>query len=127
LAQLFDDWLRTAAVVLWCLGWALVAYVSLQPQPPLGVDLDDKLAHFLAYGLMSASAVTFCRSFPSLLGIAAFAAVVGVLMEYLQALVPGRLFEVADMVANAAGAGLGWVAAALLLGLVIRPRRRALA
>ena len=40
-------------------------------------------------------------------------------LEFLQALTPYRTFEVADMIANAAGAALGW-------GLAQTPLRNAL-
>jgi VanZ family protein len=78
---------------------------------PVEVDLGedrDKLAHFVAYGSLSFwFGMIFVGRGPQLVIAVAFAAL-GVALEFLQGLTGYRSFEVADMVANAVGAGLGW-------------------
>ncbi len=93
------------------LGWLLVAAVcwfSLTPSPvDSGIDNGDKLGHLLAYlVLMSWWGQLDPRS-NRLLLIFVF---MGVALEGLQSLTPNREPSGLDMVANAAGALLGWLA-----------------
>ncbi len=93
------------------LGWGLVAAVIVLSLIPVEVDLGegrDKLAHFLAYGSLSFWFGMIFGGRGLQLGIAAAFAAMGVALEFLQGLTDYRSFEVADMVANAVGAGLGW-------------------
>src|SRR5712692_9282940 len=93
------------------LGWGMVAAVVVLSLIPVEVDLGegrDKLAHFLAYGSLSFWFGMIFGGRGLQLGIAAAFAAMGVALEFLQGLTDYRSFEVADMVANAVGAGLGW-------------------
>ncbi len=93
------------------LGWGMVAAIVVLSLIPVEVDLGegrDKLAHLVAYGGLS---VWFGMIFDGRgrqLGIAVAFAAMGVALEFLQGLTDYRTFEVADMIANAVGAGLGW-------------------
>ena len=90
---------------------------------PLDVDLRagrDKIAHFVAYGSMSFWFAMLFRGRARQLAIAIAFAAMGVGIEFLQGLTDYRTFDVADMVANAVGAALGW-------GLAQTPLRNALA
>ena len=93
------------------LGWGMVAAIVVLSLIPVEVDLSegrDKLAHFAAYGSLSFwFGMIFGRRGVQL-GIAVALAAVGVALEFLQGLTDYRSFEIADMVANAMGAGLGW-------------------
>jgi VanZ family protein len=87
---------------------AAVVVLSLIPVP---VDLGenrDKLAHFLAYGSLSFWFGMLFGGRGRQLGIAIALAAMGVALEFLQGLTDYRSFEVADMIANAVGAALGW-------------------
>jgi len=100
----------------------MVASVAVLSLVPLDVDLGqgrDKFAHFLAYGSMSFWFAMLFEGRTRQLGIALAFAAMGVGIEFLQGLTDYRTFEVADMVANAIGAGLGW-------GLAQTPLRNAL-
>jgi len=82
--------------------------LSLMPQPPEAFDLaSDKLWHALAYLVLYLS----CRcAYRQRLGHAScFALLLGfsLLIEVLQHFVPNREFSLLDMLANAAGLGLG--------------------
>ncbi len=91
------------------LGWGMVVAIivlSLIPVPDLGDR--DKLAHFAAYGSLSFWFGMIFGRRGLQLGIAVGFAVMGVALEFLQGLTDYRSFEIADMVANAMGAGLGW-------------------
>jgi VanZ family protein len=91
---------------------ALIFYLSSQPAAAVGVS--DKLLHFLGYGVL-ALALLYGLA-PLLPGRGAWswsfviAALYGASDEWHQSFVPGRSPEVADALANTAGA-----AAALLL------------
>lgn len=77
----------------------------------MGVDQGDKIGHLAAYGLVTLwfAQVYTARHQRIRLGIAMVA--LGIAMEYAQRATGYRSFEVADMLADAAGAGLGWLAA----------------
>ncbi len=108
---------------LWfTLQWAgviAVGVLSLMPAPDMGGS--DKLLHFIAYGAMSGGFAVLLDRWPARLAAALAVAAYGVLLEYLQGLTGYRMFDPADMLANAAGAALG-----LLFGwqpLLVRFRR----
>jgi VanZ family protein len=97
---------------LWLLlGWGMVLSVAVLSLIPVDVDLGagrDKIAHLLAYcGLSFWFAMLFAGRARQVAIALAFAAM-GVGIEFLQGLTDYRTFEVADMVANATGAALGW-------------------
>lgn len=101
------------------LGWGMVVSVVVLSLIPIEVDLSenrDKYAHFIAYGSMT---FWFAMLFPGwarrIAIMVAFAAM-GVAIEYLQRMTGYRTFDVADMAANAMGAGLGWALALTPLG-----------
>jgi VanZ family protein len=104
------------------LGWGMVVSVTVLSLIPVNVDLGenrDKLAHFVAYGSMAFWFAMLFQGRARQLGIALALAAMGVGIEFLQGLTDYRTFEVADMIANALGAGLGW-------GLAQTPLRNAL-
>jgi len=109
--------------IMFALGVASIVVLSLLPYPIYGAAyFPDKLEHAVAYALVS------------LLGGLAFGdrrtrwAVVlgliglGVAMEFAQLLVPGRLGEVADIMANCAGVAGGTLAAHWISGNVSLPQ-----
>jgi VanZ like protein len=104
------------------LGWGMVAAVVVLSLIPLEIDLAhnrDKLAHLAAYGGLSFWFGMLIEGRGRELRIAAAFALLGVALEFLQGLTDYRTFEVADMIANATGAALGW-------GLAQTPLRSAL-
>lgn len=94
------------------LGWGMVLSIAVLSLIPLEVDLGhgrDKLAHFTAYGGMSFWFGMLFGGRVRQLGIAIAFAAMGAGIEFLQGMTDYRDFELADMVANAMGAGLGFV------------------
>ena len=93
------------------LAWGMVASVVVLSLIPVEVDLGegrDKVAHFLAYGSLSLGFGMLFGGRARQLGIALAFAAMGVALECLQGLTDYRTFEIADMIANAIGAALGW-------------------
>ena len=93
------------------LGWGMVAAIVVLSLIPVELDLGegrDKLVHFAAYGSLSFWFGMIFGGRGLQLGIALGFAAMGVALEFLQGLTDYRTFEIADMVANAVGAGLGW-------------------
>ena len=90
----------------------VVIWLSLTPHPvEIPVEQGDKLGHFAAYGtLMFWFAQLDARHRKRLAYVAGFVAL-GVALEFAQGLTDYRMFEVADMVANAIGVLLGWISA----------------
>jgi VanZ family protein len=76
--------------------------------------INDKIEHFLAYAGL-ALVPTLHETMAKLKGFLAFAAIMGVLLELGQLLVPGRTCDVYDALADGAG-----ILAGFLLGLAIR-------
>jgi len=104
---------------LWlALGWGWVAaivWLSLMPSPPtIDIAQGDKLGHFLAYGILM---FWFCRLYPAQrtrLGYALGFAALGVGLEFAQRALGYRSYEAFDMLANALGVALGWIAAGVV-------------
>jgi VanZ family protein len=103
---------------------AVITWLSVMPNmqlPSVKFFAPDKLGHtgayfllswLLLYGFARAQVAKGTRlGTRETGGILAFAAAYGVLMEFVQyAFVPGRYYEYGDMLANASGAVLGWLA-----------------
>jgi len=89
-----------------------IVYGSVMHSPPsLGFEQGDKLEHLGSYGLVM---FWFCQLYAARrirLGYALGFAALGVALEFVQRWIGYRDFEVADMVADAAGVALGWGAA----------------
>lgn len=114
-------------------GWLMVAAIvvgSLATVPAVGPDLPqgDKLQHVAAYFTLTAWFAQISARWRVLLVHALGFVLLGATLEVLQALNPGRRFELADMVANAVGVllglGLGRSRARGLLADVVSARRR---
>ena len=85
-----------------------VIVLSLIPvEVELGED-SDKVAHFFAYGSLSLWFGMIFAGRGRQLSIAVAFVALGVALEFLQGLTGYRTFSIADMVANAIGAALGW-------------------
>jgi VanZ family protein len=97
---------------IWLLvGCGMVAAVVVLSLIPVEVDLgedSDKLAHFLAYGSLSLWFGMIFTGTSRQLGITVAIVALGVVLEFLQGLTGYRTFSIADMIANALGAVLGW-------------------
>lgn len=91
---------------------ALVVVLSLMPPVP-GADIGqaDKAAHGIVYAVLMAWFAQLDESFEARHAWAAAFAVLGIVLELGQQFTPGRSFDVLDMIANAAGVVLGWIAA----------------
>jgi len=97
---------------IWLLvGCGMVAAVVVLSLIPVEVDLgedSDKLAHFLAYGSLSLWFGMIFSGTSRQFGITVAIVALGVVLEFLQGLTGYRTFSIADMIANALGAALGW-------------------
>ena len=96
-------------------GWLLVLGIiafSLMPAPPhLNLEQGDKFGHLAAYGLVT---LWFAQPYTGLrqrIGLAIGMVALGIALEYAQHATGYRSFEVADMVADALGVAIGWLAA----------------
>ena len=81
------------------------------------LDVSDKILHFAAYAVL-AFLPSLHERWPALGAALLGAMALGVLLEFLQRLSPGRNFEVADMVSDACGVLCG-----LVLALPLRSSR----
>ena len=119
---LATDHLRLAPLWL-AIGAAMVCAVvaaSLVSIPASATFmLHDKAVHLCVYaGLTGWFAQVFRHDGTRLLLVLGFAAL-GVGVEFLQGMVPGRRFEVPDMIANASGALLAWALSYTRIGRVL--------
>lgn len=97
-----------------CIAWALVASVVALSLLPLSIPLppaeSDKTGHVMAYAaLMYWFSQIYARRTERWIAAAGLL-VLGCGLEWVQAYV-GRQFEYADMLADATGIALGWLAA----------------
>jgi type III secretory pathway component EscT len=101
-----------AALLLWILAIASVVTGELLPgdSAPMhwvgATGVSDKVLHSAAYTLLAVIPVFGFRLRAGLIS-AGVTVLLGVALEFAQTLVPGRSYEVADMVANALGVGAG--------------------
>lgn len=116
--------------------WApVVAYMALlfalssMASPPTPTQLSDKAEHLLGYAGLGALALRATAggrlnglSAGTAVAAWAIAAAYGVTDEFHQRFVPGRTADVADVVADAAGAGAA-VVALWAFGIIARSRR----
>jgi len=101
--------------VLWA---ALIFVLSAQPSVPTPSQLNDKEAHAVAYATLASLCLMGLTGWrwrsvagSRLLGAFLIAVVYGVTDEIHQSFVPGRVPDVADVLADAAGAGIALTAA----------------
>jgi VanZ family protein len=94
-------------------GVLAVAWVSLLPPDdlPQDVQVSDKVVHALAYAVLGALAVLSSFRWPAAI---AAVVVIGLLLEIAQGLSGYRSFEWADLLADAVGATVGALAAAVV-------------
>lgn len=109
-------WFPWLPAFLWLLivtGASVTPGVSL---PKFNLFSVDKLGHLAAYGVLSWLLLWgYARSAGRRAGwkeglvVFAFSSAYGIFIEYVQgAFIPGRFYEVDDMIANAAGAAIAW-------------------
>jgi VanZ family protein len=109
--------------LLWLIFVTAISVTPGVPLPKFELFSPDKLGHVAAYGLLSGLLLwgfsRFKKRLPNWkegLLIFSLSTGYGILLEFVQgAFIPGRFYEVDDMIANAAGAALAWGAAHLLL------------
>ena len=90
----------------------LVIWLSLTPYPiEIPVEQGDKFGHLAAYGTLMFWFAQFDTRPRTRLGYAVGFIALGIALEFAQGLTDYRVFEVADMVANATGVLLGWIIA----------------
>lgn len=94
------------------IGYGLVFIVillSIDPAPATGVSVNDKVAHFVAYGGLMGWFSQIYHQLKQRIAAAILLIILGVTMEFVQANIPGRYYEFADMLANSGGVFLGWL------------------
>jgi VanZ family protein len=115
---------RLAARGLFAALLGVISFFALDPAPPQLADTGwDKANHALAFAALAAVwLVAWAVSRPRLWQPVAALMGYGLLIELLQAGIPGRSADVADLVGDAAGLALG-LAVAAGLGHVLRRRQ----
>ena len=116
-------WLGWGPAILW---FAFIFVLSSQSSLPSPDHVSDKQAHAFTYGVLAVLCLMGLTGWrwrrvagASLLAAFVIAVVYGVSDEFHQSFVPGRSPDVADVVADAAGAALALTAAwgwAILVG-----------
>ena len=107
------------------IGWSLIGsviYFSLNSggMPGISSFLNDKLSHMFGYAGLMLWFLQLYKSLKTRWLIAVLLVCLGVALEYLQGLGGVRVFELADMVANASGVVAGWLLAMTGLDRILR-------
>ncbi len=97
--------IRASARAAFAVGLVSVAVFSLLP-PEAGIEVgaSDKLQHAAAYAAIGACGAVGYRGWRAGVVLAMTLAAIGAGLEGLQALIPGRMPEAGDALANLAGA-----------------------
>ena len=101
---------------LWSIiGYGLigfVVYLSLTPHPPIEMafSFGDKIGHFAAYAVMMGWFACLYDGLSTRLAHTAGLLALGIGLEFVQSTTGYRSFDVGDMVADAIGVALGWLA-----------------
>ena len=105
--------LQPLRLALFALLIATISWLALSPHPPSGVSTGwDKANHALAFAALMGSGRL---AWPPRLALLAGALLAyGVLIELLQAQIPGRSAEAWDVLADALGIAIGAAAHALI-------------
>ena len=90
---------------------AIIVFSLIPHAPQIDLREGDKLGHFLAYGSLMFWFAQLEGSFDARLRCAIGFSLMGVALEFTQNLTGYRSFDVLDMLANATGVLLGWLAA----------------
>jgi hypothetical protein len=101
---------------LWItVAWSLVAVVVYLSLASLSISAPaahaDKYGHVLAYGVVMFWFLQIYECTPSRLTFAGALIALGIGLEFAQSWTGYRTFDYADMVANAIGITIGWLAA----------------
>lgn len=113
------------SLILWGLAVMTVVCGSLLPSGTLHklqydrLHLNDKLVHGAGYCVLALIPVTLLEFLGLGLALAASMIPMGICLEFAQRLIPGRSFELGDMVANTTGVLVG-VAMAISFRRVLR-------
>lgn len=102
----------------------IVALIVLSLFPLLGMEAggnSDKIAHFIAYTVLSVLFYFSSSNSKKRIYLLLFVIAIGVILEALQLLVPGRNFSYYDLLANIAGGFLGFGISWMLLQSTERP------
>lgn len=94
----------------------LVIALSLIPTPVAsGGMYSDKIAHLLAYGFMGVLAFLSVRGIKRRIYLFIVIFSLGLILEIFQIYIPGRDMSLSDILANTAGAALGYLLGWLIL------------
>jgi hypothetical protein len=92
-------------------GLVLVVVLSLiRHAPQIPGDTNGGLGHVMAYATLMGWFARLMRGGPARLGAAAALCALGIALEFAQEATGYRTFDTADMVADAIGVALGWLA-----------------
>ena len=94
----------------------LVIALSLIPTPVASSGMySDKIAHLLAYGFMGVLAFLSVRGIKRRIYLFIVIFSLGLVLEIFQIYIPGRDMSLFDILANTAGAALGYLLGWLIL------------
>ena len=89
----------------------VITYLTLTSNPPLmpRIEYGDKVSHLIAYATLMGWFGQLYTTISKQVWLCLAFAGMGITLEFLQGMGGVRMFEYADMVANALGALIGWL------------------
>ena len=103
----------------------LIALIILSLVPLSSIESPgntDKIAHFIAYLILSVLVYFISGSLKQKVYLFISVIVIGIVLESIQNLIPGRSFSYFDMLGNVAGAVFGYLLSWMLLASRETPR-----
>ena len=112
--------IRNIWVALGIVWIIIVFYLSLgKVSGPIDVAGIDKVYHLVTYCCLSIWFLQLSKKLSFIISVIVFFILMGVGLEFLQALTPYRMFEYNDMIANSIGVILGYGLSITRLGNIL--------
>lgn len=111
-----NKWILVSAICV----FLVITSMSLLPSNEIEIPTNDKIGHLLAYAILTLNVSLLFKKYTKKLLLCMIAIIIyGMVIEFLQGLIPGRESSFLDILANTSGVIIGF-ALNLLLGKWIK-------
>lgn len=88
---------------------AMVTMLSLFPSESVELSINDKIGHFLAYTVLTLNVELLTKTKKQLIWLIPLILFYGIMIEFIQGGIPGRVPSLLDVLANSTGVLIGTI------------------